>query len=272
MAAPTARHVPNPLTDLGARLVIAHRGNAADAPENTIESFAQALALGADALELDVRVTRDAVPVVIHDPTLYRTTGQRDLVADMTAAQLSYADAGATFSKDAGMPFPYRARGLTVPTLAAVLERFADVPLLIEVKVPEAVDAVGRALEEAGATARAVVGSLIQAAVSPFRAARLATGASFDEVLRLLPGALLRRRPAELPYQALCIPRWYNGMRIPVGALARTARQAGVVTHVWTVNGPAIAQKLWRAGIQGIVTDDPRAMILAREELLSSGD
>jgi glycerophosphoryl diester phosphodiesterase len=45
-----------------------------------------------------------------------------------------------------------------------------------------------------------------------------------------------------------------------------------VVTHVWTVNGPAIAQKLWRAGIQGIVTDDPRAMILAREELLSSGD
>ena len=61
-------------------------------------------------------------------------------------------------------------------------------------------------------------------------------------------------------------------MRIPVGTLARTARQAGVVTHVWTVNGPAIAQKLWRAGIQGIVTDDPRAMILAREELLSSGD
>ena len=133
--------MPNPLTDLGARLVIAHRGNAADAPENTIESFAQALALGADALELDVRVTRDAVPVVIHDPTLYRTTGQRDLVADMTAAQLSHADAGATFSKDAGMSFPYRARGLTVPTLAAVLERFADVPLLIEVKVPEAVDA-----------------------------------------------------------------------------------------------------------------------------------
>ena len=105
--------MPNPLTDLGARLVIAHRGNAADAPENTIESFAQALALGADALELDVRVTRDAVPVVIHDPTLYRTTGQRDLVADMTAAQLSHADAGATFSKDAGMSLPYRARGLT---------------------------------------------------------------------------------------------------------------------------------------------------------------
>ena len=88
--------MPNPLTDLGARLIIAHRGNAADAPENTIESFAQAIALGADALEFDVRVTRDGVPVVIHDETLYRTTGQRDFVAEMTAKQLSHADAGAT--------------------------------------------------------------------------------------------------------------------------------------------------------------------------------
>ena len=262
----------NPLTDLGARLVIAHRGNAADAPENTIESFAQAISLGADALELDVRITRDGVPVVIHDPTLYRTTGQRDLVAQMTAAQLSHADAGATFSKDAGISFPYKGRGLTIPTLAAVLDRFKDVPLLIEVKVPEAVEAVRRVIDEAGATARAVVGSLIQAAVSPFRATSLATGASFDEVLRLLPSALLRRRPEELPYQALCIPRWYNGVWIPVGALARAAREAGVVTHVWTVNAPIIAQRLWRAGIQGIVTDDPRTMILAREELLSAND
>jgi len=264
--------VPNPLTDLGARLIIAHRGNAADAPENTIESFAQAIALGADALEFDVRVTRDGVPVVIHDETLYRTTGQRDFVAEMTAKQLSHADAGATFSKDAGISFPYRARGLTVPTLATVLQRFSEVPLLIEVKVPEAVEAVWRVLEAAGATARSVVGSLVHAAVSPFRTRELATGASFDEALRLLPRALLRGKPAQLPYQALCIPRWYKGVPIPVTALASAARQVGVVTHVWTVNAPVIAQRLWRAGIQGIVTDDPRTMILARKELLSAAD
>src|SRR5882672_8219125 len=102
----------NPLTELDSRLVIAHRGNAAHAPENTLEAFDQAIALGADALELDVHVTRDGVPVVIHDPTLSRTAGQPHAVGALTAAELLEADAGATFTRDDGASFPYRGRGL----------------------------------------------------------------------------------------------------------------------------------------------------------------
>jgi len=132
----------NPLTDLDARLVIGHRGNAAFAPENTLESFDQAMALGVDAIEFDVRVARDGVPVVIHDPTLERTTGRRDAVASLTAADLRTADTGATFTRDGGKTFPYRGRGLTVPTLPEVLARFPNLPMLIEVKVPEAAAAV----------------------------------------------------------------------------------------------------------------------------------
>jgi glycerophosphoryl diester phosphodiesterase len=264
--------VSNPLIDPHARLVIAHRGNGVDAPENTLEAFTQAVTLGADAIELDVRLTRDGVPVVLHDPSLYRTTGERDLVADLSLAQLRHADAGATFSKDAGLTFPYRARGLTVPTLAAALEEYPRIPLLIEVKIPDAVDATWRALEAAGATTRAVVGSLIHEAVAPFRVRSIPTGASFDEVLRLLPRAWWPGGPDRLPYQTLCIPRWYNGLPIPVVALARTAAPAGVVAHVWTVNSPRVAKRLWRAGIQGIVTDDPRTMLQARSELPDQGN
>ena len=257
----------NALTDLGNRLVIGHRGNAAHAPENTLESFDQAIALGADALELDVRVSRDGVPVVIHDPTLLRTAGRRDAVAALTAAELASVDTGATFTRDGGATFPYRDRGLTVPTLAEVLTRFPKTPLLIEVKVPEAAAPLERALVASGAAGRTVAASLLHDAVGPLRGRSLATGASALDVVRLLPSALIGRAPSQLPYEALCIPRWYYGLPLPVAKLARAGRRAGTVTHVWTIDDPRIAKRLWSAGIQGIVTNDPAVMLRARAEL-----
>jgi glycerophosphoryl diester phosphodiesterase len=71
----------NPLLDLDARPVIGHRGASGHAPENTLPSFALALAQGADALELDVHLTADGTPVVLHDATLDRTTDRRGPVA-----------------------------------------------------------------------------------------------------------------------------------------------------------------------------------------------
>src|SRR5690348_17493770 len=93
----------HPLLSLDARPVVGHRGNSAHAPENTIESFDQAVALGVDALEFDVRVSRDGIPVVIHDPTLARTVGRRVAVAALSAAELATADAGAAFTRDGGV-------------------------------------------------------------------------------------------------------------------------------------------------------------------------
>lgn len=257
----------NALLDLDARLVIGHRGNSAHAPENTLESFRRAIALGADALELDVRVTRDDVPVVIHDASLARTAGNPSFVATLSLAEVQRADAGFTFSRDNGVTFPFRGRGLTIPTLAAVLEEFPKVPKIIEVKVPQAVDAARRALRAADALGEVLVDSGDEAAVRPFRDGTVATGSSMMDVLRLLPLTLLPRGPRALPYEAICIPRWYNGIRIPVRRLARVVRHAGVTTHVWTINAPDVAIALWRAGIQGIISDDPGVMITARGSL-----
>src|SRR5687767_10794848 len=97
----------NPLTDLSIRPVIAHRGASGYAPENTLPAFELAIVQGADALELDVRLTADGVPVVIHDPTLERTIGRPARVGDLTADQLLEADAGARFSPDRGRSFPF---------------------------------------------------------------------------------------------------------------------------------------------------------------------
>lgn len=261
--------LPNALTALDGRFVIGHRGNAAHAPENTLESFRQAAALGVDAIELDVRVTRDGVPVVIHDPTLGRTTDRGDAVADVSLLGLRGADAGAMFTPDAGATFPYRGRGLTIPTLREVIDATPGIPLLIEVKEPEAGSAIVDVLRLARASERVVAASMQREAVLPLRAANLATGASAMDVVALWSLLIRGRAPRSLPYAALCIPRVYGGLPLPVAGLARMAKEAGVATHVWTVDDPRVARKLWRSGVQGIVTNDPATMLHARESLVA---
>jgi len=258
---------PNALTSLDGRFVIGHRGNAIHAPENTLESFRQAAALGVDAVELDVRLTRDGVPVVIHDPTLGRTTNRGDAVADISLARLRRADAGAMFTPDAGATFPYRGRGLTIPTLREVVDATDGLPLLIEVKVPEAGPAIVDVLAQTSATSRVVAASMQRGTILPLREASLATGASAMDVLSLWSRLIRGTLPESLPYGALCIPRLYGGLPIPVIGLARLARAAGVATHIWTVDAPQVAEHLWRSGIQGIVTNDPRTMLSVRARL-----
>lgn len=91
------------------------------------------------------------------------------------------------------------------------------------------------------------------------------------DVVRLLPLAVLGAAGRKLSYEAICIPRSYNGIPIPVRRLARLARRSGVATHVWTINDPAVAVRLWGAGVQGIITDDPATMLRARQALSRGG-
>src|SRR5690349_1723944 len=104
------------LIDPAARPVIAHRGDSAHFPENTIPSFDRAIDLAADAIEFDLRVSRDGEIVIIHDPTVDRTTDGAGAVSSLTLAELKRLDAGARFSADGGRTFPFRGRGLTIPT------------------------------------------------------------------------------------------------------------------------------------------------------------
>jgi len=252
----------NLLIDPAARPVIAHRGNSAHAPENTLPSFDQALALGADALEFDVRLTRDGHVVVVHDATVDRTTNGQGAVRDHTLAELRSLDAAVGRGRGNGSSAGYR--DLRIPTLEEMLERYPSVPFLIEVKVPEAVDPTLQWLERFGALGRTLVDSTDPRAVEPFRGGALPTGASFRDVAHLLRSIWRSRLTTPLPYEALCIPRWYNGVRIPVLRLARLARSVGSVTHVWTVNDPRIADALWKGGVNGIITDDPGPMLALR--------
>jgi glycerophosphoryl diester phosphodiesterase len=97
-------------------LNLAHRGALREAPENTLAAFRRAMALGADGFELDVKLSRDGVPVIMHDASLDRTTDAGGRVCDKTVAELK--------SLDAGSWFDFEFRGEPVPTLEEVFAEF----------------------------------------------------------------------------------------------------------------------------------------------------
>jgi glycerophosphoryl diester phosphodiesterase len=254
----------HPLLDPARQPIVGHRGNAAYAPENTLESFRQALAAGAECIELDVHLSADGVAVVIHDATLDRTTDATGAVATLPLTRIREADAGARFSSD-GSSFPYRGAGLVVPTLEEVLREFGDAPLLIEIKTARASAETRRLIEHYRAESRCVVESFDARALDAFRGSHIPIGASSADVRRLLHRVVTRLPVRALPYSVMCIPLRLRGIRVPIASLVRLTRPAGCLVHVWTINDPPVARGLWDVGVCGIVTDDPGLMRRTRD-------
>ena len=141
------------LLDPGAQPVIGHRGASGEYPENTLLAFARALEQGADALECDTRITADGVAVVIHDPTLERTTNGQGPVEAMDLGPLQRLDAG---------------RGERVPTLAEALAAFPRTEFILEIKDRRAAGPARRVLADQRAEKRVLVGAFDRDALRPF--------------------------------------------------------------------------------------------------------
>jgi glycerophosphoryl diester phosphodiesterase len=251
----------NPLIDRARRLVIAHRGASAHAPENTLPAFELALAQGADAFELDVHLSADGQVIVIHDDTLDRTCDRRGPVLVRSAAELAKMDAGYRFP--AGR---WSGRGAYVPRLAEVLDAWPEVPLLIEIKSGAVQEALAKLLKEMRATARSVVASMEHDAMSRFRLPPFTAGASGREVKRLYLARFLGR-PRMVPYRLLSVPWRHRGLEVPTRRFIADAARLDAAVSVWTVDDAALARKLWQRGANGIVTNDPGAVARARSAL-----
>jgi glycerophosphoryl diester phosphodiesterase len=256
----------NPLLDLAARPIIAHRGASGFAPENTMPAFSLAIEQGADAIELDVRLTADQVPVVVHDATLDRTTDGRGEVRACSLAELTKLDAGARFTPDKGRTFPFRASSIRIPTLTEVLRAFPEVSFLVEIKEVAAQEPVRQVVLAERAAERCVFASEHHAALDVFRASPFTVAASGAEIGALYRGVLLRRVPQAVPYQTLSVPERYRGLRVPTPRFVAAARRLGCPVHAWTVNEPSVARQLWNAGVSGIVTNFPARIRSERQD------
>ncbi len=259
----------NILLDPEAHPVVGHRGNRAHSPEDTLESMHEAVALGVDALEFDVHISRDGVAVVMHDATLDRTTNGHGPLAERTLAELLELDAGYHFTRDGGRTTPWRGQGVRIPTLDAVLESFPTLSLIIEIKSPRATAAVQVAVARHAAERRVIIAGFDAASVAPLVGGPIALGGSTRDLARLLPAALLGLHGGPAPFIAACIPPTHNGFPVPIGRYAQLMKKRGGVTHVWTVNSAAEAARYWAMGVQGIISDDPATILAERARVFS---
>lgn len=234
----------------------AHRGGTEAAPENTVAAFAHAWSLGYVDLETDVRATRDGVAVVLHDPTLDRTTDRSGRVRDLTWSEVSRARV------DGREP---------VPRLDDLLACFPGARVNLDVKDASSLGPLADAVSRTAAAGRVCLTSF---SARRLRAARrllppgVATAADPAEVLR----SLLRVRAGRalrLPAGSrLQVPESVGGRRLLDDRLLDAARAAGIPVDVWTVNERADMERLADWGVDGIMTDRP---VLLREVLLERG-
>lgn len=230
----------------GPPLVVAHRGYSGVAPENTLPAFAAAIAVGVAYVEIDVRTTADGVPVVLHDPTVDRTTDGSGEVGAMTLAAVRRLDAGSWFS-------PAFA-GLPVPTLDEALRLVRPSPalLMLEIKRPstaEETKAIIAALVEHDMTDRVVLQSFAGSILTDSR-----------DLAPELPRALLCHDLADDPVAVTrdLGVRYYNPRgRYLLQRLAEVdrLRAAGVGVMPWTVDAPGPWRELTEAGVAGIITN-----------------
>lgn len=247
-----------------------HRGSSGTMPENTLGAFSEALAAGAERLEMDVHLTADEEVIVLHDADLDRTTDGRGPAARLRLSEIRELDAGYQFeSPDGGHPF--RGRKMRIPTFAEVLTHFSSVPLNIELKVdePVLVSAVKRLLERHGAMGRVLLAAEGQSLMQRIRAAMpdVLTGMCMQEVLEFLgnggnPGY-------RAPGFALQIPVSYAGIPIITPQMVSIAHAVNLEVHAWVINEEAEIRELVEMGVDGIMTDFPRlaANVLRRSAL-----
>jgi glycerophosphoryl diester phosphodiesterase len=252
-------------------LVIAHRGAAGDAPENTIEAFAAAVELGCRYLETDAHVTRDGVVVAFHDCRLGRVTDRRGDIADLTIAEVEAADAGFKF-RGPGRTFPFRGKGIRVPRLEEILTRWPDARVNIDPKRDRCVDPLLALLDRLRAWDRVCIGAFSDARLRRVR--ELSDGRACTSMgPRAVAAARLAANAGRMPRlgaDCVQVPMRRGPVPIVTRRFVDAAHWAGLPVHVWTVDDEPTMHRLLDFGVDGIMTNRPAVLngvLSARERV-----
>lgn len=242
-------------------LIIGHRGASAVAPENTTAAFREALAVGADGIEFDVRLTRDGVPVVIHDRTLRRTAGLPHRVADLTWAEISEIDVGSWFAGTFANE--------TVPSLAELFTLFQsnNSTLYLEMKCDSPAEqrplaeACVKAIDEHLLRSRVVVECFQLPALKILKEIDpdIKTVALFEPSFTnpsVLSDQRVINRATDIGAAALALHH-----RLARESLVQKAKVAGLHVAVWTVDDPAWIERARAVGIDALITNNPAVML-----------
>lgn len=221
-------------------LIIAHRGASLECPENSLQAYRRAIAVGSDYVEIDLHLTRDGIPVCHHDEHIGSGPLSGRRIGDCTLAQLKSAAVGEA----------------EIPTFAEVLGlSFGSSGLLVELKEGDAdLVAIASRMLQRSAVEKALVGT--------FSISMMA------ELLKLWPQAQLIgivEEETRLAEHMGLRPR-YLAIDVAVASpeRVRVIQGAGIEVLVWTVDDPTLASSLVHQGVCGIITNDPERMVKIR--------
>jgi glycerophosphoryl diester phosphodiesterase len=254
------------------REVIAQRGGAGLGPENTMAAAQLSLAAQADALEFDLWGLRDGALALIHDPDLARSTGTPGAIEVMTRSDLERFDAGYAFVDPRGAR-PFAGQSIHPPVLDDMLAAFPEARVFLEIKHDnlETAAALCTAVKVARAETRVMVASYFDAPLRAFR--------------RECPAVLTALSPAEVKsfvtMQKMHLSRFNplyghaivapevadDGMRVITPELVQAAHARGLRVSVYTIDAPEDMIRLWKMGVDGLITNRPDVAVQVRAEL-----
>ncbi|MES2142365.1 MAG: glycerophosphodiester phosphodiesterase [Pseudomonadota bacterium] len=242
-------------------LVIAHRGGAGLWPENTLFALQEAAKLGADLSEIDIHMSRDGALIAIHDESVDRTTNGKGLVKELTLAELKKLDAGYQWTNDEGQTFPFRGRGITIPSLSEIFSAFPRQVISLEIKQddPPIAAALRESINRYGKEKQVLVSAFNARTMKVFRrlCPKIANAASDSEVQRF---SKLSRM-----YLARAFSVKASAFEVPLDKVTplfiKAAHKKNKRVDVWTVNEVEDMERLLAWGADGILTDFPDRLL-----------
>lgn len=254
--------------------IVAHRGDSAHYPENTLEAFLSAYRMGVDVIETDVHLSRDGVLVIWHDDTLERNTNGTGRIEDHSLEELKSYDAGYTFTPDRGKTFPFRGKGVELCTLDEALKACPAQRFNVDLKTKgePIVDAFIAVLNENQAKKRVLGASFHYMNLKLLRKKepRIQTSVSKMEVrlflllhwIRLLPRTLNKKR--QIIFQ---VPPSQGKTKVVTPSFVKAMHKRNAIIQVWTINDRHEMVRLFKMGVDSIMTDKPALAIEVAKEL-----
>lgn len=252
--------------------VVAHRGDSANFPENTLPAFISGAKMGIDVIETDVHLTRDGEIVIWHDPTLERNTDGEGALEIHTLKELKKLDAGYTFTKDGGKTFPFRGKGVQLCTLSEALEACPDERFNIDLKSQEEdiVETYIDVIRKHHAENRVCTASFHLSNLKKLRklAPDFLTSVSTLEVAPLVFRTKLHMLPSSFDRKIIFqVPVKQYGITIINKRFIDEMHKRDAVVMVWTINDEKEMERLYSMGVDTIMTDDPALLIRTAERL-----
>lgn len=251
-------------------LIIAHRGDSRNAPENTLSAFRSAIEAGADGVEFDVRINGDGVPVVIHDATLDRTGQRPEKISEISSRLLSEIEVGSWFN----WLNPARAKPQftkeELPTLSKVMDSFQNYKGLLYIELKSAVTdpdlaaAVCDVISDSPLLPQIIVKSFDLSLIQVVRAMlpEVQTAALFEPTFKAMVGR--RDRLIDLANEAGAQQLSIHYLLV-TKKMMRAAERASMPVTVWTVDDPSWALRHRDLNIKALITNDPKRFLALRD-------